>query len=91
MSKDAFELQNLVSNPTFGKKLDYMRQLYDDFVATWKDEAVPYNGYPKYAVLFNRHIPWKDKKELMKTKNSKKKKSRKNFNVQLFLDYMIQH
>ena len=45
MSKDAFELQNLVSNPTFGKKLDYMRQLYDDFVATWKDEAVPYNGY----------------------------------------------
>lgn len=68
LSKDAFELQNLVSNPTFGKKLDYMRQLYDDFVATWKDEAVPYNGYPKYAVLFNRHIPWKDKKHLMKTR-----------------------
>ena len=68
LSKDTFELQNLVSKPTSRKKLDYMRQLYDDFVATWKDGAVPYNGYPKYAILFNRHIPWKDKKQLMKTR-----------------------
>ena len=45
-----------------------MRKLYDDFVATWKDEAVPYNDYPKYAILFNRHIPWKNKKHLMKTR-----------------------
>ena len=65
LSKDAFELDNLISNPIIRKELDYMRQLYDDFVAIWKDEAVPYNDYPKYSILFNRHISWKDKKHLM--------------------------
>lgn len=44
-----------------------MRQLYDDFIATWKDEAMMYNGYPKYAFLLNRHIALKNKKQLMKT------------------------
>ena len=50
-----------------------MRQLYDDFIATWKDEAMMYNDYPKYAILFNRHIALKNKKQLMKIMKIMKK------------------
>lgn len=77
LSKDAYELKNLVSDQSSRKDLNHIRKVYDEFVANWKKEAVSYNGYQEYAVLFDRHIPWKVKKELMKTKNSKKKKSRK--------------
>ena len=49
-----------------------MRQLYDDFIATWKDEAMMYNDYPKCAILFNRHIALKNKKQKTTYENYEK-------------------
>jgi hypothetical protein len=45
-----------------------MRQRYDRHVAAWKVLAVPYNNYQKYATIFDRNLPWAQKRLLVMQK-----------------------
>lgn len=71
VSEDSLELANEASNPYHATKLDEMRRRYDAELKSWKKEAVPYNNYQKYGTLFDRDIPWQEKK--IQTKKKKKK------------------
>jgi len=78
---DPLELVNCVNNPEDQAALNRMRKYYDQAVAKWKKEAVPYNSYQQYGTVFDRTIPWDQKKHLVKdysdTGAEKKKKTDK--------------
>ena len=48
----------------FRPVLETMRHQYDLQLAHWKRNAVKYNDYAQYAEVFDRTVPWKDKKDL---------------------------
>ena len=70
------------ANPEHAPDLRKMQKLYDQSVASWKADAVPYNNYQPFCTFFDRNIPW-DQKQLKpapKPKNEKStKKSRKKY------------
>ncbi len=61
LSEDSLELRNLVGDADSQQRLQQMRRLYDDVVAYWKAEAVPYHGYQEYGQIFNRSYHWAPK------------------------------
>lgn len=71
---DPLEMVNLTGNPEAAPILKTMRKRYDAALNKWKQEAVSYNGYQKYAVLFDRSIPWEQKRS-KKQKGSGKQKN----------------
>jgi arylsulfatase A-like enzyme len=84
--EDRYEMNNLAANASNAKDLKKMQAKYDKYVEIWGDESIEGNGYPEYATLYNRHIPWSKKKHLMKVykdptnynkKSTKRKKKRK--------------
>lgn len=64
LERDRLELTNLRSVSMHGRTLETMRSVYDDAVAEWKQKAVPYHGYRKFGILFDRRIPWSEKRGL---------------------------
>ncbi len=62
---DPYEMRNISGEKGSHKILKKMRKAYDKYVAGWESEAVSVNSYKQYAQIYNRHIPWADKKELM--------------------------
>jgi arylsulfatase A-like enzyme len=60
-AKDPLELTNAALNPEYQAQLEAMRKRYDAAVAHWKKEAVPYNNYQPFGVIFDRSIPWTEK------------------------------
>ena len=63
--RDPLELTNLVGDAAYRPELKRMRQHYDTLVATWKKDSVPYHGYQPFGTIFDRHIPWKQKRPLL--------------------------
>ena len=63
-SKDKYEMKNLAMTPEYGAVLNSMRERYDQAIIQWKNDAVNYNGYAKYSKIFDRAIPWNEKKDL---------------------------
>jgi len=63
MGSDRQEMINLVGEPEQQEKLENMQILYDDYIRFWKKECVPGNRYPDYAILFDRNLPWDEKKD----------------------------
>ncbi len=61
MSGDRLELNNLAGQEAYLPALEALRAIYDDAVSHWQAHAVPYHGYGKFAVIFDRHLPWKTK------------------------------
>ncbi|GAA5507954.1 sulfatase [Novipirellula caenicola] len=59
--KDPLELVNLAKNPEYSEAMKSMRAGYDQAVEKWKQDAVPYNRYQEYGVIFDRHAPWAEK------------------------------
>ncbi|MEM9658610.1 MAG: sulfatase [Planctomycetota bacterium] len=55
-AKDQGELRNLADEPEYLQELQKMRALYDAQVAAWKDTAVPYHRYGKFAAAFQRRL-----------------------------------
>jgi hypothetical protein len=49
----------------FKKVLEMMRDYYDQEIGKWKQEAVATGQYQEFGTLFDRHISWDDKKELI--------------------------
>lgn len=68
LDNDPLELKNLASDASLKDSLNGMRKLYDQQVGAWKNLAVPYNNYQKYATIFDRNIPWQAKRELVMRK-----------------------
>lgn len=62
LATDPLELNNLAKRPEHQELLSDMRAAYDAELAKWKAEAVAYNDYQKYGVLFDRNVPWKEKR-----------------------------
>ncbi|MFV1996115.1 MAG: sulfatase-like hydrolase/transferase, partial [Verrucomicrobiales bacterium] len=60
-AKDPLELREESDNPEYGAVLETMRAHYDEALDCWKAEAVDYNDYRKYGVLFDRNVSWKEK------------------------------
>jgi len=61
LEQDPLELRGLVTHADSASDLQIMRTIYDQELAAWKDQAVPYNDYQKYGVLFDRAVPVADK------------------------------
>jgi arylsulfatase A-like enzyme len=57
LRSDRLELTNLVNVPTSAGKLNEMRTIYDQWVADWKQSAVPYHRYQPFAEFFQRSVP----------------------------------
>ena len=77
LSKDSLELKNQAKNPEYSSVLEKMRQVYDSHVNQWKKEAVSYNDYSRFGILFDRHVSWSDKASHAVKAPSKGKKKRK--------------
>jgi arylsulfatase A-like enzyme len=61
LSKDPLEMENLASSPEASAMLNTMRKKYDQELATWKANVVPFNRYAQYGTIFDRLIPWQQK------------------------------
>ncbi len=73
LARDPHELHNAALNPEQKPQLERMRGLYDAAVAAWKKEAVPYHNYQPFGTLFDRRIPWDEKKPATNQRPGKKK------------------
>ena len=69
ITNDPMEMKNLANDPKFVSTLKDMRARYDAQLSHWKKETVSYNNYAQYANLFDRSIPWEQKK-FIKSKNT---------------------
>ena len=78
LKNDRYELVNLAGDSKYSATLKEMRTKYDKQLAHWKSQAVKYNGYEKYAILFDRTIPWEVKEKTL-AEGKKKVKSIKNW------------
>ncbi|MEM7143845.1 MAG: sulfatase [Verrucomicrobiota bacterium] len=76
LRKDPHELTNAADNPEYESQLESLRATYDAVVADWKENAVPYNDYQKYATIFDRNLDWSEKSEAVKAKKTKEKKKK---------------
>jgi hypothetical protein len=66
VGRDRLEMNNLVADAESSDTLQTMRALYDNAVAAWKKQAVPYHGYTEFGVIFDRHLSWDKKRSLVK-------------------------
>jgi len=62
--RDPQEMANLATNPEFREQLERMRKQYDAQLVHWQANAVGYNDYKQYAKIFDRTVPWEEKKDL---------------------------
>jgi arylsulfatase A-like enzyme len=69
IANDPLEMKNLANDPGSVPMLNIMRAKYDAELKQWKQEAVSYNNYRQYVTLFDRTIPWQQKK-FLKSKNT---------------------
>ena len=67
LENDPLETRNLAASGEGETALMEMRARYDSEEANWKRDAVSYNKYKKYGILFDRNIPLADK-DFKKTK-----------------------
>ena len=62
LKKDPMELSNQIGNRKYKQSLKHLRMLYDQQLAHWKKESVPYNDYQRFSLLFDRNLPWVNEK-----------------------------
>ncbi|OFY66651.1 MAG: acetylglucosamine-6-sulfatase [Bacteroidetes bacterium RBG_13_43_22] len=65
---DPFEMKNLINEEQYKETLNKMREYYDMEVQRWKEQAVPYNDYACFGILFDRHINFTEKEKLIPQK-----------------------
>jgi arylsulfatase A-like enzyme len=64
-ASDPLELKNLAADASQIEALTAMRALYDKRIAAWKILAVPYHRYQPFGTIFDRNIPWAQKRSLV--------------------------
>jgi len=62
LTRDPLEMRNLANNSEAAGMLGMMRGRYDAELERWKQQAVEYNNYQQYGRLFDRKLPWDQKK-----------------------------
>ena len=65
LRNDPYEMKNMVAEESAKKVLEDMRKLYDSEIQRWKDEAVTTGHYKEFGTLFDRHVPWAQKEDLI--------------------------
>jgi len=65
LKNDPYEMVNLVTEESVQEVLEKMRSYYDSEIEKWRNEAVPTGHYKEFAILFDRHVPWAEKKDLI--------------------------
>ena len=78
VGKDRLEMKNLANDPRHAATLKAMRALYDRQFRHLKANAVDYNGYTKYSVLFDRSSTLKQKAPFLKPTRKRRKKKNRN-------------
>ncbi len=73
LGSDPLELKNLAADASQTVALKEMRTVYDQHIAAWKVLAVPYNNYQKFATIFDRTVPWPQKRPLVMQKRGRVK------------------
>lgn len=61
LEQDPLELRGLATHSDSAQDLQIMRRFYDQELAAWKDQAVSYNDYQRFGVLFDRTVPVAEK------------------------------
>ena len=61
--QDPLELTNRAKDPAAARTLERMRTVYDTAVADWQQKAVAYHRYAAFGVVFDRNVPWADKRD----------------------------
>lgn len=62
LTRDPLEMKNLAKDSDAASMLGMMREKYDAELERWKQHAVEYNNYQQYGRLFDRNLPWDQKK-----------------------------
>ena len=75
LQNDPLELTNLAEKPDSAPVLESLRKRYDQEVAKWKKQAVDYNDYQRFGVLFDRHVPLSKKNLEKPTRNRRPKRA----------------
>ena len=75
LENDPQELTNLANDTS--STLEVMRLRYDEEIAKWKSNAVDYNDYERFGVLFDRNIPYAEKEGLDSQRIKKRKQDKK--------------
>jgi arylsulfatase A-like enzyme len=68
LDEDCSEMTNLVNDPAMADVLGEMRKRYDKYLEKWKNERVSGSSYERYEVLFDRNIPWENKRDSLRKK-----------------------
>ena len=72
LTRDPLEMKNLAHSSEAAGMLGMMRGRYDAELERWKQQAVEYNNYQKYGTLFDRKLPWDQKKSTGKSNRGSK-------------------
>lgn len=64
LETDRLELRNLADSPTAATELDRLRAVYEERLAHWANEGVPFHGYPAFSTIFDRALDWETKRTL---------------------------
>ena len=65
LRNDPHEMVNLAADESYKEVLEKMQTYYDLEIEKWKDEAVATGHYKEFGILFDRHVPWAEKKDLI--------------------------
>lgn len=74
LAADPHEMTNLARDSRHADQLAYMRRHYDTELAAIKARHVTGHGYEPYPKLFDRNVPWTDKRASLPVAKGKKKK-----------------
>ncbi|MDU0354453.1 sulfatase [Paraglaciecola aquimarina] len=68
LANDPYELTNVVSDIRYASTLENMRAVYDQQINHWQQHSVKYNEYAEYGQLFDRHLSWPAKQQILNKK-----------------------
>lgn len=77
VAEDRLEMKNLAADPAHAAQLARMRAIYDQHFGHLKRNAVGFNDYAKYKVLFDRGATLEQKAPLLKPRAPKRRRKRK--------------
>lgn len=75
LEKDPSEKVNLARNPEYAQVFKKMKKAYAGRVAMWQSDAVPYNDYERYGVLYDPELSL-DAKDFASQKPKKQRRKK---------------
>ncbi|SDW29670.1 Arylsulfatase A [Lutibacter oricola] len=72
LEKDPFEMKNIANEDV--ESLNKMKSYYSKELKLLENKLIKGNGYENFPTIFNPNISWEEKRDLVKSFSSKKKK-----------------